>query len=256
MSVTSVAGWRFRHLGMALLLLAAALPGRRADAGERLGTVSFEVSCAPAVRGDFERGVALLHDFWYEEARPQFEAILERDPGCAMAHWGVAMSVFHQIWDRPDEAAMAAGWHELQAAAARPARSARERGYVAALASFYRPDARDYQARIEAYSSAMGKLHEAYARDVDAAAFYALHSRPRAPTARLRPPARMPCTCPVTSSRASASGRRTSPRMPPRCRPRATPKRATRAAGWISSMRMISSCTPTCRAARRRVRRP
>src|ERR1700728_2885397 len=120
----------------------AAVP---AETGERLGTVSFTVSCAPAVQASFNRGVALLHDFWYAEARPQFERILKSDPGCSMAHWGIAMSVFHQIWDRPDEAARATGWHELEAAEAHPAKTTREREYIAALADFYRPGAKDYQ---------------------------------------------------------------------------------------------------------------
>src|SRR6516162_7471512 len=70
---------------------------------ERLGSVSFEVSCAPAVRAPFVRGVALLHDFWYQEAERQFQYIANADPDCAMAHWGIAMSIFHQIWDRPTE---------------------------------------------------------------------------------------------------------------------------------------------------------
>src|ERR1039457_5667030 len=77
-----------------------AQPGPAA-APERLGTVSFSVSCAASVQGPFNRGVALLHDFWYEEADRQFEEIAKADPGCAMAHWGAAMSYFHQIWDRP-----------------------------------------------------------------------------------------------------------------------------------------------------------
>jgi len=66
-----------------------------APAGEHLGVVSFPVSCSPQVQRAFNRGVALLHDFWYEEAKPQFERILKADPSCAMAHWGVAMSGFH-----------------------------------------------------------------------------------------------------------------------------------------------------------------
>ena len=55
-------------------------------AGELLGKVSFPVSCSPSVRTPFSRGVALLHDFWYEEAQRQFEQIAKTDPGCAMAH--------------------------------------------------------------------------------------------------------------------------------------------------------------------------
>ncbi len=141
---------------------------------EHLGTVAFEVSCSPAVRANFNRGVALLHDFWYEEARPQFEKIIAADPSCAMAHWGIAMSGFHQIWDRPDAAATAKGWREMQAAAARPPKSAREREYIAALSAFFRPGAEDFQARIEAYAAAMGALYARYPSDVDAGAFYAL----------------------------------------------------------------------------------
>src|SRR5258706_12423975 len=80
-----------------------------APAAERLGKVSFAVSCSPSVRAPFNRGVALLHDFWYDEAQPQFERIAKVDPECAMAHWGIAMSSFHQIWDRPDDHGMSRG---------------------------------------------------------------------------------------------------------------------------------------------------
>jgi tetratricopeptide (TPR) repeat protein len=145
-----------------------------AEAGERLGTVSFPVSCAPAVQPEFNRGVALLHDFWYAEARPQFERILKSDPGCSMAHWGIAMSTFHQIWDRPDEATMAADWQQIEAARKHPAGTARERAYIDALGKFFQPGPGDYQLRIDAYSAAMGELYAAHPEDVDAGAFYAL----------------------------------------------------------------------------------
>ena len=141
---------------------------------ERLGTVSFHASCKPAAQAGIDRGVALLHDFWYEEAVPQFQRVLKIDPECAIAHWGVAMGVFHQIWDRPDGTANATGWAELKAAGEHPARTSREREYVAALADFYRPGPDEYEARITRYSSAMGRLYAAHPADVDAAAFYAL----------------------------------------------------------------------------------
>ncbi len=141
---------------------------------ERLGTVSFSVSCAATSQAPFNRGVALLHDFWYTEARSQFDQIIRSDPGCAMAHWGVAMSVFHQIWDRPDADAMKLGWAEMQAAQSLAAGTQRERGYIAALANFYRPGSEGYPVRIEAYSVAMGTLYAHYPGDVDAGAFYAL----------------------------------------------------------------------------------
>ena len=158
---------------VSILALPAALPAAQA-APERLGTVSFAVSCAPSVQTSFVRGVALLHDFWYQEAQRQFEQIAASDPNCAMAHWGVAMSLYHQIWDRPDEGTVAKGWKEMQRALAHPAKSARERAYIAALSDFYRPGPRDYQARVVSYATAMGSLYQAYPKDIDAGAFYAL----------------------------------------------------------------------------------
>jgi len=159
-----------------LLMAFTSLPiaAHAEPAGERLGKVSFPVSCSPSVRAPFNRGVALLHDFWYDEAQPQFERIAKLDPQCAMAHWGIAMSLFHQIWDRPDEHAMARGRTEMQAARAHPAKTAREREYIAALSGFFQPDERDYQARIDAYAAAMSRLYERHPHDLDAATFYAL----------------------------------------------------------------------------------
>lgn len=141
---------------------------------ERLGSVSFPVSCSPAVQASFNRGVALLHDFWYEEAGPQFQEIVKADPSCAMAHWGVAMSQFHQIWDRPSDAAMKAGWAEMQKAESPAAKTPREQEYIAALAALYKPGSADFMARITAYSLAMGKIYAGHPDDVDAGAFYAL----------------------------------------------------------------------------------
>ena len=146
---------------------------------ERLGTVSFSVSCSAAVQEPFNRGVALLHDFWYEEARRQFDEIVKSDPSCAMAHWGAAMSDFHQIWDRPGKTAVAHGWAEMKEA--KPAKTARERAYIAALSDFYHPGKTEFQQRVTAYSNAMGKLYSQYPDDVDAGAFYALSLLAAAP---------------------------------------------------------------------------
>jgi tetratricopeptide (TPR) repeat protein len=167
-------------LGCLIALTPAAYAGEiqmrqpETAAGESLGSVSFPVSCAPSVRAQFIRGVALLHDFWYQEAQRQFERIATSDPDCAMAHWGIAMSLFHEIWERPGESTVALAWREMQAAQARPAKTVREREYVTALSGFFRPDAGDYRARIEAYAAAMAKLYQDYPQDTDAGAFYAL----------------------------------------------------------------------------------
>ncbi len=140
---------------------------------ERLGTVSFPVSC-PASQVAFNRGVALLHDFWYAEATRQFDEIVKNDPTCAMGHWGAAMSGFHQIWDRPDAAGMKVGWADMEKAQGLKPGTERERAYIDALAAFYKPGSADYPARIVAYSEAMGKVYEKNPGDVDAGAFYAL----------------------------------------------------------------------------------
>lgn len=142
--------------------------------GERLGTVSFSVSCSASVQASFDRGVALLHDFWYEEARPQFESIAKQDPNCAMAHWGIAMTYFHQIWGRPGDESKKLGWDQIRTAQSLGAKTDRERRYIAALAVFYKPGAQDFMARVTAYSAAMDSLYRKYPADVDAGAFYAL----------------------------------------------------------------------------------
>ena len=70
-------------------------------APEKLGKVSFPISCIPAVQEQFDRGVALLHSFAYTAAEDAFQGVAELDPLCAMAHWGMAMTYFHQLWDPP-----------------------------------------------------------------------------------------------------------------------------------------------------------
>ena len=70
---------------------------------EQLGTVHFPVSCTPEAQKTFEKGVALLHSFRYEESEKAFLDVEKQDPKCAMAYWGEAMSLWHELWNRPDE---------------------------------------------------------------------------------------------------------------------------------------------------------
>jgi hypothetical protein len=161
-------------LGVFALALPAGATAGGLAGGERLGTVTFANSCSPAVQAAFNRSVALLHDFWYEEAQHQFEDILKSDQACAMAHWGVAMSVFHQIWNRPSPDVMTLGWNELKKARSPAPKTARESEYISALSTFYRPGKQAYEVRVEAYSNAMSKLFRGHPDDTDAGAFYAL----------------------------------------------------------------------------------
>jgi tetratricopeptide (TPR) repeat protein len=142
---------------------------------QQLGTVHFPVSCSASVKETFGRGVALLHSFWYEEAEKTFQQVAKDDPRCAMAHWGVAMSLWHQLWNRPDAATLQRGAAEIKQAKALHAPTDRERGYIAALGEFYaKPGKRDHQKRTYAYSKAMERLHLRYPDDHEAGAFYGL----------------------------------------------------------------------------------
>jgi tetratricopeptide (TPR) repeat protein len=140
----------------------------------QLGIVNFPVSCAPAVQKRFARGVALLHSFWYEEAEKEFQQIATDDPRCAMAHWGVAMSLWHQLWNNPDAKVIARGADEVhQAKTTNSSATPREKAYIAAVAAFYNKKL-NHEARAKAYSDAMKKVYETYPDDHEAAAFYAL----------------------------------------------------------------------------------
>jgi len=142
----------------------------------QLGTVHFPVSCSASVQKPFERGIALLHSFWYEEAEKEFLDIAKDDPSCAMAHWGVAMSIWHQLWNEPDATVVARGLDEVRTRE-RLAQKAtpREKAYMAAILAFYGDSGKlDHDARAKAYSSAMKRVYESYPDDHEAAAFYAL----------------------------------------------------------------------------------
>src|ERR1700758_809701 len=140
---------------------------------QQLGTVHFPVSCAPSVEKPFERGVALLHSFWYEEAEKEFADIAKDDPKCAMAQWGLAMSQWHQLWNHPDAATTKKGLAEMKKAASLHAPTPRERDYIAAMKAFYGSKG-DFYARAGAYSKGMEKVYERNPEDHEAAVFYAL----------------------------------------------------------------------------------
>ena len=171
-------------MAVACVSVAAAQPEHHHDFDphEKLGTVHFPVSCGAATAKPFERGVALLHSFWYEQARKQFQQIEASDPKCAMAYWGDAMTYWHQLWNEPDEATLEQGSALIEKAKAAHAATERERDYIAALAEFYTGyQHRDHAARAAAYSTAMEKLYAKYPKDDEAGAFYALSLLASAP---------------------------------------------------------------------------
>jgi tetratricopeptide (TPR) repeat protein len=145
------------------------------DEGESLGTVNFPVSCSHSVQAEFTRGMALLYSFEYEESEQAFEEISKDDPRCAMAKWGQAMSLYHQLWDPPNKQTLERGAKLMAEAKKLKAPTAREREYIGALSIFYTNTGKlDQEKRARAYSDAMRKVYEHNAQDHEAAVFYAL----------------------------------------------------------------------------------
>lgn len=142
---------------------------------EKLGTVTFPTSCTPKVARDFERAVALLHSFAYTASEKAFRDVATADPACAMAHWGVAMSYFHELWSPPGPVDLAKGEAEAEAATRLPVRTERERLFIAAIAAYYR-DAHHVPAatRAKAYEAAMATAAKRYPADTEIQVFYAL----------------------------------------------------------------------------------
>ena len=142
---------------------------------EEVGSVHFSISCKAEVQPDFNRAVALLHSFQYEGARQAFEAIRQKDPACAMAHWGVAMSHYHGLWDNSDLTAGREALRKAQKVAAEnSACTRREKAYIEALGEIYREDGKDLYAHAIALERAMGTLQAAHPEDTEAAIFHAL----------------------------------------------------------------------------------
>ncbi len=145
------------------------------DRTEKLGRVNFEVSCTPEARKQFNRAVAWLHSFEYEEAERAFAGVAATDPRCGMAFWGVAMSNYHPLWAPPTAAEFQKGKQAAEQARSVGARTERERDYIAAVELFYKDsDKLDHRARASAYGEAMAQLSRRYPSDSEAGVFYAL----------------------------------------------------------------------------------
>ena len=141
----------------------------------KLGRVNFRTSCSPKARQQFNQAVAWLHSFEYEEAEKIFKEVSVIDPRCGMAHWGIAMSNFHQLWVPPTPAELQKGINAADEATRLGAATQRERDYIAAISTFYKDAGKvDHKTRTFAYSDSMKKIHENNPGDDEAAVFYAL----------------------------------------------------------------------------------
>jgi len=164
-----------QRASLTAFLLLSALPAIGQHQGHPLGFVHFPVSCNPEAQKTFERGVALLHSFWYEEAEKAFTETTRIDSRCAMGYWGIAMSFYHPLWGMPTPGDLKKGMAAVERARWAAANTQRERDYIAAIASFYTDSDRvSHRERALAWRNAMQKLSERYPEDQEAAIFFAL----------------------------------------------------------------------------------
>jgi tetratricopeptide (TPR) repeat protein len=167
----------------ALALLASPVAGGAQEAhdhsgmvpAEKLGTVHFPVASGPQVQRDFDRAVALLHSFQYEEAERAFTRLAGDDPKFAMAYWGIAMCNYHPIWGPVTRADFERGRAAAEQAARLVTTAGRERDFIQAIAAYYRnSDGQDSPSGRAAYQGAMQGVHARYPDDMEGTIFYAL----------------------------------------------------------------------------------
>jgi tetratricopeptide (TPR) repeat protein len=170
---------RFLLLAVCALALAISVQGRQhqhptSGSEEGFGRLDMDVSCAPAVAAEFDRALALLHNFWYARALERFNQILQEDSECGMAYWGAAMTYNHPFWDPPSQADEAAAWALVQKGLSATEASAREKLYLAAVAALYKDAGAGRKSdRDQNYRDAMAAAYAQYPDD-ETALFYGL----------------------------------------------------------------------------------
>src|SRR6476659_3861716 len=161
--------------------LVAQEPEHHHDA--RLGRVVFPVSCAPGAQQRFEHAMAVLHSFWWEEGDRAFGDVLAADPTCVMAYWGLALNAWgNPFAGGPTGPALAKGAEAAARASSQPARTRRERGFLAAAGALYRDaESTPNAARLQAYADTMARLYHDQPKEVEVAIYYALAQLATAP---------------------------------------------------------------------------
>ena len=163
-----------------LILTAAAVPAqvRRAvrENGEGLGNAHLPTSCNQSAQKEFDRGLAMLHSFWYEKAEDAFARALAADRGCAIAHWGMAMTDYHPLWEPPVPGdGLVRGAEEIRKAKELGAKTDLEQEMISSLEVFYRDAERiDHRTRVASYEREMAHVHQMYPDNREVTAFYAL----------------------------------------------------------------------------------
>lgn len=144
----------------------------------KFGTVGFELSCSEKVRANFNLATALLHSFEYAEAEKVFVKVIDEDPDCLMAYWGVAMSNFHPLWAPPTPEELGKGIATIKLARTLPDKPEREADYLEAVGAFYDSiDQLNHRDRLLKFEQAAQQVYQKYPDDKEAAVFYALALR-------------------------------------------------------------------------------
>ena len=144
-------------------------------ADKQFGSVAFDISCAENVKADFNLAIALLHSFEYDEAEKVFAKIIDKEPGCAMAYWGVAMCNYHPLWAPTTLPELKKGAKAMAIAKSLGRISERESDYIGAIGRYYQDweQVNDHTRSI-AFEKAMEAIYRKYPLDKEAAIFYAL----------------------------------------------------------------------------------
>ena len=146
------------------------------EPADTLGKVTFPTSCDAKVQAEFESGVAMLHSYWFNYAGKTFKSVLQKDPNCVMAYWGIALDLLGNSLSSPPQPKDAqAAWAALEQARAIGAKTTRERDWIEAVSAYYRDhDKVPVDTRLAAYNKAMEQLTQRYPDDYEARVFYAL----------------------------------------------------------------------------------
>ena len=167
-------------IAVVLVLAALTVPGLAQD---KLGKVSFPTSCDAKVQAQFERGVAMLHSYWFTEARTVFDGVIQQDPKCAMAYWGLAVNYLgNSLAGAPSPKDAVAASEALDKARAIGPKTQRERDWIEAIGAYYRDhDKVPLNTRMAAYTKAMEQMTQRYPDDFEAWTYYALTLQASAP---------------------------------------------------------------------------
>jgi hypothetical protein len=142
---------------------------------QKLGQVHFTTSCNPTAQLEFDKAMLYQHSFWYRSSQGAFGGALMADPDCAIAYWGVALSLLWNPHAPPPAKNLAEGAAALAKAKAIGAKSERERDYIEALSVMYSDYEKiDHRTRVLNYLNAMEQLAARYPDDDEAQIYYAL----------------------------------------------------------------------------------